>query len=206
MNRLNAVTPRMGPDLRDAIEAMPGLGGVALWVKFLDAEDLELIARTDGIHVEAGPRYEKFDHAERRFIVLHELLHVALAHPARKREMERRIEDFNARVYNIACDSIINTALDGVRGIRLPEGVVKLEDVLASLDQWEKDDHPAEVLKKWSSEALYYLLAKNRSRIDINAHVSNAIFSRQDLSRAQNCCAGSNSEAGAGIISYRPST
>jgi hypothetical protein len=55
MNRLNSVTTRMGPDLRDAIEAMPGLGGVALWVKFLDSDDPELIACTDGIHVEAGP-------------------------------------------------------------------------------------------------------------------------------------------------------
>jgi hypothetical protein len=96
MNRLNAVATRMGPDLRDAIEAMPGLGGVALWVKFLDSDDAGLIARTDGVRVEAGPRYEEYDDAERRFIVLHELLHVALAHPAREREMKRRTEDFDA--------------------------------------------------------------------------------------------------------------
>jgi len=37
-----------------------------------------------------------------RFIVLHELLHVALAHPVRGREMERRVEDFDVRLYNIA--------------------------------------------------------------------------------------------------------
>jgi hypothetical protein len=49
----------MGPDLRDAIEAMPGLGGVALWVKFLDSDDPELIACTNGVHVEAGPGYDK---------------------------------------------------------------------------------------------------------------------------------------------------
>jgi len=47
MNRLNSVATRMGPDLRDAIEAMPGLGGVALWVRFLDSDDPELIACTD---------------------------------------------------------------------------------------------------------------------------------------------------------------
>jgi hypothetical protein len=98
MNRLNSGATRMGPDLRDAIETMPGLGGVALWVKFLDSDDSELIACADGVHVEAGPRYEKYDDAERRFIVLHELLHVALAHPAREREMERRTEDFDARL------------------------------------------------------------------------------------------------------------
>lgn len=63
-----------------------------------DSDDPELIACTDGVHIEAGSGYEKYDDAERRFIVLHELLHVALAHPARWREMERRTEDFDARV------------------------------------------------------------------------------------------------------------
>jgi len=146
MNRLNTVTTRMGPDLRDAIEAMPGLGGVALWVKFLDSEDPRLIARTDGVYVEAGPRYEEYDDAERRFIVLHELLHVALAHPAREREMKRRTEDFDSRLYNIACDAIINAALDGARSVRSPDIAVTLEKLLAPLGHWGKDDKPAEVV------------------------------------------------------------
>jgi hypothetical protein len=136
MNRLNTVTTRMGPDLRDAIEAMPGLGGGALWVTFLDSDDPRLIARTDGVRVEAGPRYEKYDDTERRFIVLHELLHVALAHPARRREMERRTEGFDARLYNIACDAIINAALDGVRGINAPDVAVTLKKLLDPLGYW----------------------------------------------------------------------
>lgn len=68
-------------------------------MKFLDSDDPELIACTDGVHVDAGPGYEKYAAAERRFIVLHEVLHVALAHPARGREMERRTEDFDAQLY-----------------------------------------------------------------------------------------------------------
>jgi putative metallopeptidase-like protein len=137
MNRLNSVATRMGPDLRDAIEAMPGLGGVALWVKFLDSDDPELIACTDGIHVEAGAGYEKYDDAERRFIVLHELLHVALAHPARGREIERRTEDFDAQLYNIACDAIINAALDRAPGVHTPQGAVTLGELLAPLGYWK---------------------------------------------------------------------
>jgi predicted metal-dependent peptidase len=183
MNRLNSIATRMGPDLRDAIEAMPGLGGVALWVKFLDSDDFGLIARTDGVHVEAGPRYEAFDDAERRFIVLHELLHVALAHPAREREMERRTEDFDARIYNIACDGIINAALDGVRGVRAPDIAVTLKDLLDPLGQWKKDDRPAEVVRQYSSEALYHLLVKNRSRIDFHVLNSGAEFSGKDLAQ-----------------------
>ena len=156
----------MGPDLRDAIEVMHGLGGVALWVKFLDSDDPELIACTDGVYFKAGPGYERYEDAERRFIVLHELLHVALAHPARGREMERRIEGFDARLYNIACDAIINAALDGLRSVHITDGAVTLGDLLAPLGCWKKDDHPAEIVRQWSSEALYHLLAKNRERID----------------------------------------
>jgi predicted metal-dependent peptidase len=174
----------MGPDLRDAIEAMPGLGGVALWVKFLDSDDPELIACTDGIHVEAGPLYERYDDAERRFIVLHELLHVALAHPARGREMERRIEDFDAGLYNIACDAIINAALDGVRSVHIPDGTVTLGELLSPLGHWKKDDSPAEVVRQWSSEALYHLLAKNRERVALRALDSNAGFCGKDLAPA----------------------
>jgi Putative metallopeptidase domain/VWA-like domain (DUF2201) len=184
MNRLNSVETRMGPDLRDAIEAMPGLGGVALWVKFLDSDDPELIACTDGFHVEAGPGYEKYDDAERRFIVLHELLHVALAHPARGREMERRTEDFDAQLYNISCDAIINAALEGVRSIHTPDGAVTLGELLSPLGYWKKDDSPAEVVRQWSSEALYRLLAKNRERIDLRALDPNTGFNGRDLAPA----------------------
>jgi predicted metal-dependent peptidase len=174
----------MGPDLRDAIEAMPGLGGVALWVKFLDSDDPELIACTDGIHVEAGPLYEKYDDAERRFIVLHELLHVALAHPARGREMERRTEDFDAQLYNVACDAIINAALDGVRGVHITDGAVTLGELLSPLGYWKKDDSPAEAVRRWSSEALYHLLSKNRKRIDLPALDPNAGSNGRDIAPA----------------------
>jgi len=195
MNRLNSVATRMGPDLRDAIEAMPGLGGVALWVKFLDSDDPELIACTDGIHVEAGPGYENYNDAERRFIVLHELLHVALAHPARGREMERRIEDFDAGLYNIACDAIINAALNGIRGVHIPDGAVTLGELLSPLGYWKKEDSSAEVVRQWSSEALYHLLEKNRERIDLRALDPNAGFDGRDLAPAtgRSRTAGDNS-------------
>jgi hypothetical protein len=174
----------MGPDLRDAIEVMPGLGGVALWVKFLDSDDPELIACTDGVHVEAGPGYETYDDAERRFIILHELLHVALAHPARGRKMERRTEDFDAQLYNVACDAIINAALDGARGVHITDGAVMFGELLSPLGYWKKDDSPAEAVRRWSSEALYHLLSKNRERIDLPALDPNAGFNGRDLAPA----------------------
>lgn len=168
MNRLQQVPTRMGADLRDAIEAMPGLGGIALWVKFCDANTPALIAQTDGIRVTAGPRYNEYATAERRFIVLHELLHVALAHPARAHELEKRVVDFDARLYNTACDAIINAALMGVHGIRAPADAVTLERVLSQLGLWQRTNDIALVVRQWSSEALYHALAKQRGQLDLD--------------------------------------
>ena len=167
MNRLQTISTRMGPDLRDAIEVMPGLGGVALWVKFVDSDDPALIAATDGATVAAGPRYHEYGDCERRFILLHQLLHVALAHPARAREMEKRIPDFDRRLHHVACDCIVNTALDGVRGILMPAAAVTLKEVLTLVGGWKEGDNPAEVLRRWSSEALYHLLAESGKRTEL---------------------------------------
>lgn len=181
MNRLQQVPTRMGADLRNAIEAMAGLGGIALWVKFCDANTPTLIAQTDGIRVTAGPRYNTYATAERRFIVLHELLHVALAHPARARELEKRIADFDARLYNMACDAIINAALMGVHGIRQPADAVTLERVLSQLSLWQRTDDVALVVRQWSSEALYHALAKQRDQLDLEKLTAAAGFGSNDL-------------------------
>jgi Putative metallopeptidase domain len=181
VSRLDSVTTRIGPDLRDAIEVMPGLGGIALWVKFLDSDDPSLVARTDGIHVEAGPRYSEYDGTERRFILLHELLHVALAHPARAREMKKRHQDLDHRLYNIACDAIINTALDGVHCIRAPNEVVTLEKVLTVLGQWKEGDNTAEVIRRWSSEALYLAMVRSSKRVFLHALDADSHLKSEDI-------------------------
>jgi predicted metal-dependent peptidase len=195
MHRLNNVTTRMGPDIRDAIETMPGLGGVALWVKFADAEEPGLIAQTDGTHVYAGPRYEKFSDAERRFILLHELLHVALAHSARAREMEKRLPDFDLRLHNIAADGIINAALDGVRGIRPPPKVVNLQEVLTAVKLWPERGSIGEVVRQWSSEALYHTLNKYREQIVQTSFYANAAQESADIVAAAQTVANASNES-----------
>lgn len=201
MNRLHNVTTRMGPDLRDAIEALPGLGGIALWVRFFDTDDPALIANTDGVAVEAGPRYVQYSEPERRFILLHELLHVALAHPARAQAMKKRVQDFDEYLYNVACDAIINASLDGLRNIRTPEGAVTLEQLLTPLGQWQKDDRPGEIVRRWSSEALYYALAQQRERIDLNSLCASTGFKSDDLlaSAILPAASGDQTEANASI-------
>jgi hypothetical protein len=137
---------------------MPGLGGIALWVKFIDTDDPLTVAATDGIYVEAGPLYSEYNVYERRFILLHELLHVALAHPARTMEMMKRCQDFDPHLYNIACDAIINASLGDIRGILAPDKSVSLERVLTLIGQWKKGDDVAQAVRRWSSEALYYAM------------------------------------------------
>jgi predicted metal-dependent peptidase len=150
----------------------------------MDFTNLEEKAREATLDYGEADRLCAYDDAERRFIVLHELLHVALAHPARGREMERRTEDFDAGLYNVACDAIINAALDGVRSVHIPDGTVTLGELLSPLGHWKKDDSPTEVVRQWSSEALYHLLAKNRERVDLRALDSNARFGSEDIAPA----------------------
>ena len=79
--RLNrAESTRMRPDLESAIEYLPGLASLALWCRFADTDE-DAIAYTDGSTIYAGAEYEKFEPEERRFICLHEILHIALCHP-----------------------------------------------------------------------------------------------------------------------------
>lgn len=201
MNRLNHVTTRMGPDIRDAIETMPGLGGVALWVKFADAEEPGLIAQTDGTHVYAGPRYEKLSDAERRFTLLHELLHVALAHPARAREMEKRLPDFDPCLHNIAADAIINAALDGIRGIRPPPKVVNLQEVLTAVKLWPERGSVGEIVRQWSSEALYHTLKKHREQIVQTSFYANAAQESADIVAAAQPVANASNESESSLTS-----
>src|SRR5262249_6975794 len=61
---------------------------------------------------------------------------------------------------------------------------------------WKKDDNPAEIVRTWSSDAIYHLLKKNRERINLNRLDSNADFNGKDIMPAM----GSSKPAGAGSI------
>jgi hypothetical protein len=83
--------------------------------------------------------------------------------------MGRRIQGFDERLYTLACDAIINTALEGAHGISPPAGSVTIKDLLKPLGQWDERDQPAEAVRRFSSEALYHLLAKNADLINLRA-------------------------------------
>lgn len=126
----------MRPDLESAIEHLPGLASLALWCRFSDADDSEdAIAYTDGNTIYAGAKYEKFGAKERRFICLHEILHVALCHPQRAAQLERRDLSFNAELLNIAADAIINSSLENLTGLETPSDAWTLAKIWQVLDE-----------------------------------------------------------------------
>ena len=179
----------MRSDLEAAIEYLPGLAGLALWCRFADTDEEDAIAYTDGSTIYAGAGYEKFDEKERRFICLHEILHVALCHPQRFIELEKRdTASFNPKLLNIAADAIINESLENLTGLKTPTDAWTLARIWQCLEKAEdagdaaaKNRSPvysfsaaAQVRKianltraefvqvnRWSCEELYYFLKSN---------------------------------------------
>ena len=171
---------RMRSDLESAIEYLPGLASLALWCNFADTDDVDAIAFTDGNTIYAGAEYEDFSDKERRFICLHEILHIALCHPNRFLTLEKQDAEFNPQLLNIAADAIINKALEKLTGLQTPQGAWTLERVWQTLEKSETDTNTssyyssgissqarkignltkAEFIQanRWSCEELYYFL------------------------------------------------
>lgn len=124
----------MRPDLESAIEHLPGLASLALWCRFADTETDE-IAYTDGATIFAGAKYAEFDQKKRRFICLHEILHIALCHPQRAAQLEKRDLDFNHEFLNIAADAIINSSLENMTGLETPSDAWTLAKIWQVLDE-----------------------------------------------------------------------
>ena len=130
----------MRSDLESAIEYLPGLASLALWCNFADTDE-DAIAFTDGQTIYAGSGYEDFSEKERRFICLHEILHVALQHPNRFLTLEKQACDFNPQLLNLAADAIINKALENLTGLTTPKGAWTLERIWSALEKSE-DNKP----------------------------------------------------------------
>ncbi len=135
--RLNRTdSRRMRPDLEAAIEYLPGLASLALWCNFADTVE-DAIAFTDGQTIYAGVAYESFSDKERRFICLHEILHIALSHPNLFLTLEKQDAGFNPQLLNIAADAIINKALENLTGLKTPSDAWTLEKIWQSLEKSE---------------------------------------------------------------------
>ncbi|MDQ3748829.1 MAG: VWA-like domain-containing protein [Acidobacteriota bacterium] len=208
LERLNrGDASRMRGDLEAAIEYLPGLASLALWCRFADTDE-DAIAYTDGSTIYAGADYEKLEPKERRFICLHEILHVALCHPQRFIELEKRdAASFNPKLLNIAADAIINESLENLTGLKTPTDAWTLARIWQCLEKAEDAADPAAaktsspyysfsaaaqarkianltraefiLASRWSCEELYYFL-KSRCRTQTEVYGILAEFDERD--------------------------
>lgn len=140
--------------VRYCITKSPGFASIALWIPYhIYLEDFDLIACTDGKSIRVGQRFFDYQPAEQAFIVIHEVMHVALRHVQRS-----RIKDCNPLLWNIATDAVINQALRHVGWLSCPADAIILEKLI---DEETLKLHSA---YQWTSEQVYYYLLKHPDR------------------------------------------
>ncbi len=151
--------------LQALAEADPAFAALALWIDHRDAErpedapadtrldgDAQAPAWTDGRTIFYGPGFAALPADVQMGVAAHQILHVALRHPARDRAMRLRLGDeADPRLFNIAADALVNETLIAA-GYSVPRPCVTLLPLHAFL---LRDEAPtASALAKWDAETL----------------------------------------------------
>ncbi len=164
-------TRRATRALQKLAEADPAFAALSLWVDHRDAEegapqearldgDDEAPAWTDGRTIFYGPGFEAHDLDIQMGLAAHQILHVALRHPARDRALGRRLGPrHDPRLFNIAADALINETLIQA-GHVLPRPCLTLGPLLSRA---LGDTTPtAAALARWDAESLTLALMEAR--------------------------------------------
>jgi hypothetical protein len=149
--------------LQRLAEIDPAFAALSLWIDHRDADggapdetkldgDPEAPAWTDGRTVWYGPAFEALPADCQVGVAAHQILHVALRHPARDRALRARLgPKLEPRLFNIAADALVNETLIAA-GYALPRPCITLTPLQAFV---LKDDTPAaQALGKWDAESL----------------------------------------------------
>ncbi len=144
------------------VEFAPSTGGLALWMHHRDLPDdtaAPLVA-TDGRTIFYGPAFERLPIAQQAGLVAHEVLHIALRHPQRFLDLQHLVGDVDLALFNLCADAIVNSALDHLTWLTLPDTSVFLDKLLTTaLDI----DQPVEKsLLQWDVEQLYRAMDDRR--------------------------------------------
>lgn len=113
------------------------MGATALFLKHETLEG-EGLAQTDGKTVQVMGKFFEMSYEEQLGVLVHEYLHVTMAHPYRGMLLRRRLQDaYDHQVANIAADMICNGAIDQLRGrnLKLPEGVIDWRETVDLLKE-----------------------------------------------------------------------
>lgn len=134
----------------EIVSRFPFLGFVLQHYDILMNEDIDTAA-TDGRKIYFSSKFlEGLSHAETIFVLLHELLHIILMHPLRK-------ENRDIRVFNIACDIVINDIL-------ISYGLSYESLLIIKGEQFDIDG------TKYTSEDVYSMLPKELVYVGFDNH------------------------------------
>jgi predicted metal-dependent peptidase len=170
------------------VEYAPATGGLALWCRHRDVDDLPtlvtqepwqqrpmdqrvreakaglspsaLAAANDGATIYYTPIFETLTLPQQIGIVAHQVLHIALRHPQRFEALRQVLGDVDHRLYNTCADAIINSTLSHLGWLELPTRAVLLEHLLANV--LNRQQSAAAALLEWDLERLYRTIDDRR--------------------------------------------
>jgi hypothetical protein len=142
-------------------ETDPALASLALWCRHRDDEAVAL-AESDADTVRYGPDFERLTLAHQAGVAAHHILHVAFRHAPRSASLAARLGGaFDAEMFNIAADAIVNEALQAA-GYVLPRPFVTLGGLLQKA--FGVADAGRDALARLDAERLYLRLAAAQDR------------------------------------------
>lgn len=154
--------------VQQMVEHAPATGGLALWVHHTDlpaeaesaADDSASPVHTDGIRLRYHPRFAALPLAQQTGWVAHEVLHIALRHAQRYRDLQSLLGDVDLGLFNTCADAIVNSTLSHLGWLQLPAGGARLELLLqATLGESPGVDA---ALLQWDVERLYRAIDDRR--------------------------------------------
>jgi hypothetical protein len=142
-------------------ETDPALASLSLWCRHRD-DDSVALAESDAATVRYGPAFANLTLAHQAGVAAHHILHVAFRHAPRSASLSARLGGaFDADLFNIASDAIVNEALQAT-GYVLPRPFVTLGGLLEQA--FGEVDAGRAALARFDAERLYLRLAAAQER------------------------------------------
>ena len=145
---------RAGAALARLPEVDPAIAALSLWCIYRDTSEAPHSA---GDTIYFGPEFPGLPLSEQTGGLAQHVLHVALRHSGRRAAARQRYgARFRGRLYDLACDALVNEArLQGKHA--LPRPAVRAAELVERLPGQERFDN---VLAEWDSDRLYAALAE----------------------------------------------
>lgn len=165
--------------LRSLHETDVAMAALSLWCDHRDGDGDAAAAFTKGTTIAYGPAFEALPQHEQIGLAAHHILHVALRHTRRMAVMEERFGTaFDAEVYNLAADAVVNEALVQA-GYALPRPALTLTTLLKQVMGIAPS--PAQALAEWDVDRLYVRLMQHgpgegRAADRAKAHARQTVF------------------------------